>query len=138
MWTSIERGLDGMVGRMLSWLTHPSTQASSLEEVADALDEAKKEAAAPVTAAASIEDGLEPDAAAEPQSVEPQSAEAEQTRELLRALERASGGVSMKQLQQATGGTPHATRQRLNRLIRSGRVQRKGKGMRTRYHLAGD
>ena len=44
----------------------------------------------------------------------------------------------MKQLQEATAGTPYATRQRLNQLIQAGKVQRKGKGMRTRYHLTGD
>ena len=42
----------------------------------------------------------------------------------------------MRQLQKATGGTPYASRQRLNRLIRAGRVERRGEGMRTRYHLA--
>ncbi len=186
MWANSERGMDGMGGGMLSWLTHPPTQSSALEEMeegvehlaetvseqvddaSETLGKAMKRVAAKATetarevadtvaetagevadAVAETADDAADAVASAPEVVETVAAAlvdgevagsdsdalAEPEKKLLATLEPGSGGLSMKQLQQATGGTPYATRQRLNRLIRAGKVQRKGKGMRTRYHL---
>lgn len=47
MWMSFERSLDGMVGRMLSWLTHPplrSLAEAALETVAETVEAAEEAA----------------------------------------------------------------------------------------------
>ncbi len=56
-------------------------------------------------------------------------------REILDALAASDDGAAIRDLQRRTDGKPTTLRTRLKRLIESGRVERRGAGMRTRYHL---
>ena len=171
MWRAIEQNIDGMVGRMVSWLMQPpvrhvggpprpAEEAAALEPVGEkpvaeeAATEkpgkgepaAEVEAAASDTAQAADVPDTEAEVVGETVSEESEAARVpaeeadddleEQDRKIIDALaaDDPDAGASMKDLTGRTGETAYAVRQRLKRLIAAGLVQRKGKGMRTRYH----
>ncbi len=166
-----ERSFDGIFGRMMSWLTLPpvgarredgdSDLAADLERTGSAFVEQAEEVAAAVVEAVSepVSEALEaaverpaevaapaPAVAAEEapdagEAAAPEPASDPLESKILEALAVSGEGAAIRQLQRSTGGKPTTLRTRLNRLIAGGRVQRRGKGMRTRYHLvqeAGD
>ncbi len=193
-----ERSIDGMVGRMLSWLTltpiRPRRKDAADAVREDAADAVREDAADAVRedgeeslsvaerdtadgvrdAADAVRDAAEvvrrtvekiaekvddigeavSEVAAEKveevekaavEGVEEVAAEADDSdrdapdpleRKILEALAASEDGAAIKDLQRSTGGKPTTLRARLNRLIGIGRVQRRGQGMRTRYHVA--
>ncbi len=152
----LERDLDGMVGRMLSWLTLAPTRACG--ERAEALPLARGaesdgaaaefaqrlavEVAEQVVEATEVVEAADTTGDAETAAGEPAarapSRDSHDSLEgkILEALAAAADGAAISQLRRRTGGKPATLRARLNRLIGRGQVQRKGQGMRTRYHLA--
>ncbi len=170
----IERSIDGMVGRLMSWLTLAPIRAredraedpaesraeapaevveamvETVEEVAGAVagkaeetgeaeaaakrvSEAAAEAveAAPEVATETVDEAGEV-AAAVAEAVDPLE------QRILQALAACEDGAALRELKSQTGGKPTTLRARLNRLIARGRVQRRGQGMRTRYHLVAE
>ena len=159
MWTNIERGIDGAVGRMLSWLTHPpvrsvarareETSDSASAEAAGRTDAVREEAvreeavhAAPGPAAVGLAEAGQDTVAADPVSAVAEAVEGaaadgdELAEEILEALAAAPDGLALNQLSQQVSGEPRALRHELRQLSASGRIQRRSQGMRTRYYLA--
>ena len=165
MWTHLERNIDGVIGRMLSWLTQPPVRGWAEDEAAESASNFAEEdplgiaaAKTEVTTAAaeSISMGS-PEASETPNTTAESPAAAverpdelsltgvetagepeggELADQLIAALAAAQEGLAMRQLMQQTERKPHRVRARLKTLISAGRVVRKGEGMRTRYHLA--
>ena len=149
MWMNIERGIDGVVGRMLSWLTQPPVRgvdseppavpaSAPVEEAASAtagepessagaiVEVADAAAGSTATAAEIVETAPRPDASSEEED--------ELEGAILEALAAAPDGLAMRDLVRETAAKRHALRRRLSRLSGAGRVQRRGEGMTTRYH----
>ncbi|MCP3963352.1 MAG: winged helix-turn-helix transcriptional regulator [bacterium] len=143
MWQTIEQNIDGMVGRMMSWLMQAPVRltavaekpskpvAETIVEVAEEITKVQGEVEATTSEAAeAAEDSAEETAEQVDEALE------EQDQKIVEALvaDGFDAGASMKELTSRIGETAYAVRQRMNRLIEAGVVQRKGKGMRTRYH----
>ncbi len=163
----IERSIDGMVGRMVSWLTlapiraredrgeageteaaaaeiavevAAETVAEAAEAAAEAVEEAAEAAAETMEEAveAAAETAAEVAAGTVDEAAEAAGAVDPLEQKILQALAACEDGAALRELKSRTGGKPTTLRARLTRLIGRGRVQRRGQGMRTRYHLVAD
>lgn len=150
MWTTVERTIDGAVGRLLSWWVQPAIRPIARAPVARIKTDAGK-TGADQTSTAAAERGRESskvieanggDKNAESAAIAVEltvqgSAEAASSVDdsILEALATNTEGLAMKDLTLRTGAKRHALRRSLNRLMADGRVLRKGEGMRTCYHV---
>ena len=136
----LERGIDGMVGRMMSWWTQAPVRPLEPYEPEDEprdsvvarVEEPEKQAPAAVEEKAAAAPAPSPASPPAPASSPPADLDP-----ILEALSQPTddAGSSMKELRSRTGESAPALRKRLNQWIAEGKVQRRGQGMRTRYHL---
>ncbi len=129
----LERDADGEVGRVVSWLTlgRPRTADPVTETAVEpVVDVAETEAAAA--------DDAEPAEETAAAAGEPIGGLDPLEQQILDALAVSEDGAAIRDLQRSTGGKATTLRSRLKRLTEAGRVERRGAGMRTRYHLAAE
>ncbi len=129
--TDLEREVDGMIGRMVSWLTMAPIGGRREDDAETTAGDASRHS--PARGEATV---AEPVSEAEVEEVNDASGASDPLeREILDALAASDDGAAIRDLQRRTDGKPTTLRTRLKRLIESGRVERRGAGMRTRYHL---
>ncbi len=161
--TDLVREVDGEVGRIVSWLAQgaspsrraaPAAAGSEPEAEPRAVSSeasirgrhdngaAGRAPAVQTEQAAAAEQVARPQGVAEAEPAAPAGEEAAAVdplaQKVLDALAASEEGAAIGDLRRLTGGKATTLRARLRSLIESGRVERRGAGMRTRYHLVSE